>query len=581
MKTGNILSEFSPISTEQWEQAIRESVTGPDYASKLIWHPEDGLAVKPYYRAEDLVGLQCLEAAPGEVPYIRGNRASWDWRIREQIDEADPDEANRAACEAVAAGGEEIGFSSARVESISDVSLLLKNLNETPVHFEGLDETSLRVVANRLDERPRRAEVSANFEPLHDLNLSHELIRSAPPGFRPFVIHADEFQEHGTGAIEEVGFAVSAATDFVSEMLERGLSLERVTGLVAFEFAMGPEFFIQIAKLRAFRMVWTKIVESFGGDATIAKAAVHTRTAHWNKTIYDPHVNILRATTEAISAILGGADSLSVAGFDACYRIPDENSRRIARNTQLILKREAQLARVADPIGGSYLIESVTNTIATKAWRIFQELEAAGGYRKARSVGVIDSVIEHCSESRNKSVASRRLTLTGTNRFANTRESALDRVDEARTEYEARVAGGFEKLRLRTERAERNGKSLRVLLAEIGDARMRSARSQFAGDFIGCAGLLVDIQRFESPEQIAGSDADVIVLCSSDPEYPAIVEELEQRMKKRGNGAVILIAGNPESAEQLRELGIFDFVHLKSNAVDVLGRLQQQIGIED
>ena len=242
---------------------------------------------------------------------------------------------------------------------------------------------------DRLSARAHGAEVSAAIDPFFDLGIAEGLIRDAHSGFRPFVIDAGEFEESGAGAIEEVGFALSAGVDFLDEMLERGVLLERVVGSLAFEFAMGPEFFIQIAKLRAFRMLWAKVVESFGGDAAIGKAAIHARTADWNKTIYDPHVNILRATGEAISAILGGADSLSVAAFDACYRSPEESSRRIARNTQLVLKNEALLGRVADPLGGSYLIESITNDIGAKAWKVFQEIESAGGYRKAMAAGVI------------------------------------------------------------------------------------------------------------------------------------------------------------------------------------------------
>jgi len=580
METTSFLSEFPPVPTEQWEQAIRGTVTGEEYATRLIWHPEEGLAVKPYYRSGDLEGLPFLDAAPGEFPYTRGTRAAGDWRIRERIDIADPQDANRAACEAVAAGAEEIAFARPAVARLSDAAILLRNLDEIPIQFEGLNQKSVRVVVDRLMESSRTMLVSADVDPMADLDFSEGLIRRGLSGFRPFLIRADGYQESGAGAVEEVGFAISAGVDFLDAMVERDLPLDCVTGSVGFEFAMGPEFFIQIAKLRAFRMVWAKVVESFGGDRKNAKAAVHARTACWNKTIYDPHVNILRATTEAISAVLGGADSISVAAFDECYRVPDESSRGLARNTQLILKKETLLERVADPVGGSYAIESITDAIATKAWKVFQELETAGGYRKAKAAGFIGSVLEHCSASRRKAASCRRLVLTGTNRFANPTERALDRVDLVQTDSVARVAVAFEQLRLRTERAERKGKSVRILLAELGDAKMRGARSQFAAEFLACAGLSSETQVFERVEAIAARGADVIVLCSSDREYAAIAEELMPMMKDRGNEAQVLIAGHPESTEQLRKLGILDFIHLRSNAVDVLGRLLDRIGIE-
>ena len=582
MPIESFLSEFPPVTTEQWEHIIRQNMTGPEYASKLIWHPEEGLAVRPYYRSDDLAGLHFLDAAPGEFPFVRGTRSNGGWRIREEVDVADPEEANRAACAAVVAGAEEIAFLRAKLENPSDLAILLANLQEIPISFEGLSPETLRTLVERLIKRPHGTIVSADFDPLADPDFSAELLRNAPPGFRPFVIHADEFQEHAAGAIEEVGFALTAGVDFIAEMQERGLTIDRITGSLSFSFAMGPEFFIQIAKLRAFRMVWAKAVESFGGTHEAARSAIHARTARWNETVYDPHVNILRATTEAISAILGGADSITVAPFDECYRQPDESSRRLARNTQVVLKQEALLSHVADPIGGSYLIEVLTNTIASKAWKLFQELETAGGYRKASASGIIASVLERRMSSRDEAVSCRRRVLTGTNRFADASEQALGRVDVLQLNPKHRAAQLFEEIRLRTEQFSiQSAEQLRIVLAEIGDPKMRSARSQFVADFLACAGLAAQKHKFDRAEQIALCEADVIVLCSSDAEYLPIAAELMPILKEHRSPAKILIAGNPETAAQLGNIGIVDFIHLRSNAVEVLARLQQLIGTRD
>jgi len=348
---------------------------------------------------------------------------------------------------------------------------------------------------------------------------------------------------------------------------------------MSFSFAMGPEFFIQIAKLRAFRLVWAKAVQSFGCSAEGARTFIHASTAHWNTTIYDPENNILRATSDAISAVLGGADSISISTFDESSR---ENSRRLARNTQIILKKEALLSRVADPLGGSYLIEALTNSIASKAWRLFQELETAGGYREASAAGVITSVLDKRMHSRQEAVANRRRVLTGTNRFANASEQALDHVNEVHFGSVKRAAESFEQLRLRTEQfTKRTGAQPRILLAEIGDPKMRYARSQFITDFLACAGFVPDKCVFESAARIADSDAEVIVLCSSDAEYLSIAEQLMPVLKLHRSPAKIIIAGNPDTAEQLRNLGIVNFIHLRSNAIEVLGRIQQMIGIKD
>jgi methylmalonyl-CoA mutase len=579
MAIETLLSEFPPVSTEQWEHLIREKITGTEYASKLIWHPEEGLAVKPYYRADDLAGLQFLDAAPGEFPFVRGARSTGDWRIREEIDLVDPEDANRSARTALAAGAEEIAFRQTKIENPEDLATLLAGLHANPLVFLGSEPSCVRLVMERLRTRPHGANIATDLDPLADLDISADLLRNALDGFRPFAIHAEDFQEHAAGAFEEVGFALSAAVDFIADMQERGSSVDRVVSSMSFSFAMGPEFFIQIAKLRAFRLVWAKAVQSFGCSAEGARTFIHASTAHWNTTIYDPENNILRATSDAISAVLGGADSISISTFDESSR---ENSRRLARNTQIILKKEALLSRVADPLGGSYLIEALTNSIASKAWRLFQELETAGGYREASAAGVITSVLDKRMHSRQEAVANRRRVLTGTNRFANASEQALDHVNEVHFGSVKRAAESFEQLRLRTEQfTKRTGAQPRILLAEIGDPKMRYARSQFAADFLACAGFLPDKRVFESAARIADSDAKVIVLCSSDAEYLSIAEQLIPVLKLHRSPARIVIAGNPDTVEQLRNLGIVDFIHLRSNAIEVLGRIQQMIGIKD
>ncbi len=272
MATESFLSEFPPVSTEQWESIIREKITGVDYASNLIWHPEEGLAVKPYYRADDLAGLQFLDAGPGEFPFVRGARTTGDWRIREEIDLEDTEDANHSALAALAAGAEEIAFRHTRLECPGGLATLLANIANIPIVFVGSDPGLVRLVMERIRRCPYEASISCDLDPLANLNLSAELIRDALPGFRPFGIHAEQFQESAAGSVEEVGFALSAAVDAVAEMLERGFDVNRITESMSFSFAMGPELFIEIAKLRAFRLVWAKAIESFGGAEGAATA---------------------------------------------------------------------------------------------------------------------------------------------------------------------------------------------------------------------------------------------------------------------------------------------------------------------
>jgi methylmalonyl-CoA mutase len=522
-----------------------------------------------------------MDAAPGEFPYRRGARASGDWRIREEVDAADLEAANRAARDAVAAGAEGIAFSSLLVERADGLGVLLQNLDEIPVHFERADERLIRLLMEWLNKRPNAAGISTGCDALASLEFAAEIVSAAPAGFVPFTIHGEAFEEAGATAVEEIGFTLAAGVDFLTAMLERGVEANRAAAALEFRFAIGSNYFFQIAKLRAFRMIWARAVESFGATSEAARARIAAYTSRWNTTVYDPHVNILRGTTEAMSAALGGADSVTVASFDACYKQPDEASRRLARNTQLLLKHEAWLGRVADASGGSYYVEAMTDLLASEGWKRMQEIEARGGYRKAQAEGAIAQALERSLAARERAVASRRRVLVGTNQYANPAERALDRIDGERMNAGLRGARMYEELRLRTERhAASGGKTPRVLIAEIGDAKMRAARANFAANFFACAGFEAARKRFRNAAEIAAAEGDLIVLCSADQEYGALAAELMPRLQALGRTTPVIVAGNPEAAEQLKATGIADFVNMRSNPVEVLTKWQERLGIK-
>jgi methylmalonyl-CoA mutase len=402
MAASSFLSEFPPVATEAWEQAIREDLKGAVYAEKLIWRSPEGFNVKPYYRVEDLAGIDSANAVPGEFPYLRGIRPSGGWRIREQVDNEDTRDANRAAQCAVAAGADEIAFCRVAVANASDLGILLSNLSEVAVHFETAGHAAAFLLIDHLHHRPGALALSAGVDWSSEPDASASLLAAAPSSFAPFTIRADKFQESGATSVEEVGFALASGVDFLREMQSRGLSPERAAASITFSFAMGPEFFMQAAKLRAFRLVWAQAAESFGIAGDCTRARIYARTSRGNRTVLDPHTNALRGTSEAMSAILGGAESIYVAPFDECRGTPHEASRRLARNTQLILREEAFLARVADPAGGSYYVETLTDSIAASAWKLLQEIELAGGWRKAS--GLINRRLEQRASERQEKV---------------------------------------------------------------------------------------------------------------------------------------------------------------------------------
>lgn len=580
--TERLLEEFPPISTTEWEAAIARDLKGADPEKKLIWQTEEGFRVKPFYRAEDLARLACAGTIPGEFPYRRGARSTGDWRIREEIDAADAEEANGMARAAVTSGAEGIAFSRVSVESARELEKSLRHLDEIPVHFERAGEPLIRMLIERQNGMPFAAETSTGCDALASLEFAAETIAAAPAGLTPFTVDGAAFADAGATTVEEAGLSLAAGVEFLRALAERGVDANRAAAAVEFSFAAGCNYFFEIAKLRAFRMLWARVVESFGGTHEAAKARIAARTSKWDKTIYDPHVNILRATTEAMAAVLGGADAVTVAPFDACYRMPDETSRRLARNTQLMLKHEAWLGRVADAGGGSYALETITDFEARAGWRVMQCIEVRGGFRKARAEGTIAQALEESRAARAEAVQSRRRVLVGTNQYANAAERALERIDgregEQRMKADSRGARGYEELRLRTERhAAAGGKTPRVLLAEIGDAKWRAARASFAANFFACAGFEIEARRFKKAEEIAAADEDLIVLCSSDAEYTALASSLLPELKALGRETPVMVAGNPVSTEELKMAGIADFVHARSQPLEFLTKWQERL----
>lgn len=580
MEVDHLLDEFTPVTTQAWEDVIHQDLKGAVYAKKMIWHSPERIEVKPYYRREDLADLN-LDQLPGSFPYLRSSRATGDWLIREEIDSTDPEQANREAQTALSAGAEEISFRRVAVRNASDLGMLLVNLQANPLHFENGDEDLINLFCDRFKGRMDLPKISMGMNPLANPDLAAAMTRKTPPDSMPFTINCGHLEQEGANAVQEVGLALAGGIDFLAEMQARDIQIDRASASVAFSFSIGASYFFQIAKFRAFRLLWAKAVESFGGSRNAARACIHARTSFWDKTIYDPHINVLRATTEAMSAVLGGVDSVCVVPFDACYKAPDEGSRRLARCTQLILKHEALLTHVADPGAGSYYLESLTESIAREGWAFIQQIEMEGGYQKALAGGTLRKMLEQSRKVREEAVTTRRRIFTGTSQYSNPSERALGRIELPYAEAAERGAANYEHIRLRTERsAAETGKTPRLLIAEFGDAKMRAARSHFAANFFACAGFEIMADRYVDSGAIACVDADLIVLCSADSEYLEMATALESKLKTLGREIPVIVAGNPQSIEQLRAAGVADFIHIRSNPIETLTKWQQRLGMK-
>ena len=366
-------------------------------------------------------------------------------------------------------------------------------------------------------------------------------------------------------------------------LTDAGLSAEEVACRIKFNMCVSSNFFMEIAKFRAARMLWAQIVEQYKPKCSCAaKMVVNAETSKFNQTIYDAHVNLLRSQTETFSAAVAGVDSIVTTPFDTPYQTPDEFSERIARNQQFLLKEESHMDKVIDPAGGSYYVETLTVSIAKEAWKLFLATVDEGGFFKAVNAGTVQAAVNASCEKRHTDVARRKEILLGTNQYPNINEKAASKIvkkegacgcgcskEDNGGLLMKRAATDFEALRLATEAAAKRPK---VFMLTIGNLAMRLARAQFSTNFFGCAGYeIIDNLGFDTVEQ--GVDAalekgaDVVVLCSSDDEYATLAPEAYKYLNGR---AEFVVAGNPACTDELKAQGINDFVHVRCNVLEVL-----------
>ena len=606
MAEEKLFTEFPPISTEEWEATINKDLKGADYEKKLVWRTDEGFNVRPYYRAENLNDLQYLDTLPGEFPYTRGTKADNNrWEIVQEVEEADPAKANAIAVDALGRGATTIAFNSSRVENADALETLLADidLQQTGVQFNHVKSyldlaTLLTDYIHKHNIDPEKVSGSINFDPLtyrlkhnkfyhseqEDMMQAVELIKKMETKREFKLINVNGITLHNAGAtiVQELGYTLALANEYIAFCTEHGIEPAKVASRIQLTLSVGSNYFMEIAKLRAARLLWSTMVEQYKPECPCAyKVRINTVASTWNKTTFDPYVNMLRSTTEGMSAVIGGTDALSLQPFDVTYKESDEFSRRIARNVQVLLKEESFFDRVVDPAAGSYYIETLTNSIAEQVWKLFQEVESAGGALKAIADGTIKAAIEKSCQKRDMDIATRRYILLGTNNYPNINEKMLDKIERMKSDDSEglksyRGALAFEELRLATERYAAKNHRPKVYLLKLGNLAMRQARAGFVTNFFGCAGYeIVEPSGFATVEEgvkaIAEARPDIIVVCSSDEEYATLGVEAAKQCKAQFPELPFVVAGNPtEAIEALKEAGADDFVHVRTNILESL-----------
>ncbi|MGF1451165.1 MAG: methylmalonyl-CoA mutase family protein [Opitutales bacterium] len=467
-----LLNDFEPASYEAWRAAAEALLKGAPFERRMLTPTVEGVTLQPIYRAEDA-------PAPAPLPGFEDRRrgagaegyAQEPWVVSQEIPEGLPSDFNAALRADLMRGQTGVNIlldvasqegkdpDSALPGEVGACGLSVGHLNDLREAFAGIVPEAvpfhLQAGASALPlaalflawvdgaaSNCERLSVAFNCDPLAYLLSAGHLPVSANAAFDEMAALVDTCQARGEGlsaigvsalpiangggsAVEEVAYALAAGTQYLRELQARGAEIDTAASGMVFSFALGPMFFMEVAKLRAARQLWHRIVTALGGSEAASGMRIHARTTLWNKTATDPYVNMLRTATEALSGVVGGVQSMHVGCFDEVVRVPDTFSRRMARNTQVILAEECELTAVTDPAGGSWFIESLTEELAKQAWTYFQEIEKAGGALEAIKAGSIQERVAGVRDKRQQLVNSRRQSLVGTNVYANLDEQPL------------------------------------------------------------------------------------------------------------------------------------------------------------
>lgn len=661
----SLFSEFPPISTEEWEDVISKDLKGANYKEKLRWDTGEGFTSLPIYRRENLANIE------RRAPISQSNHKDNSWEICELLFDHNIEQANAAARNALnrgatalkipmhvrrtegMLGGDLEGIPIQNQESFSELfdDILL---DKTPLHFDtGMASPALLgMLKNEVEKRdlnpqdiratflydPFTFTLTNGYLPKKDVSSIKTDIRQITafttkqlPAVHPLGIDGRTYHNAGSTIVQELGYALATASEYLATLTEAGFAVDDVSHLLHFNLAIGSKYFLEIAKIRALRLLWKNLIEAFGGDADSTACYVHGETSQWNKTLYDPYTNMLRTSTEGMSAAIAGCDAITVLPFDRHYRQPNDFSERIARNSQLILSNEAHLDKVVDPAAGSYYIENLTEEIGHKAWELFQGIEQEGGLMQAIENGTVQSAIQDSQEARDHTIATRGRIFVGTNQYPNAEDNMRDQIDsdyqtvsldDSDDDYDLEIQNlpedlakafaddanigdlvsylfdygkqyirtispyrgpqAFEELRLATEN---NDHTPRVLTLPLGNRRMRKARSGFASNFFGCIGYdIEDPIGYEDVEEtikaVKELNPDIAIICSSDQEYEELVPAIGRAFKKLDNRPLLVLAGNPkDKSDKYKKAGIDDFIYAGSNVLETLKKFQHKLNI--
>ncbi len=567
---------FPRRSHAEWRAGLEAELGLDGFARKLISKTTEGLEIEPLY--EDAPG----RFAPQPVKLVRGLRAEVDVDAR-----GDLDEVRDGLRRDLAHGVRGLRFKNLRPFNL-DYLLDGVDLTEVAVHFEGGDPIEFGQALLRVTHETKfpAKTVHGGFGALG---------RGGAADFARWV--RVEFVEMtttrlsvvdecnlGAGVALQLGIALAAGAEKLEEWRKDGFELELCCRAIEFEFALGTDVFLEVAKLRAARLAWAKLVAACGGDAEAQTMRIAARASMRSWTRYDPWTNLLRGTTMTFAASVGGADSFTLLPYDACLGTSDAQARRLAANTQAILARESGLGAVTDPAAGSGYVEALTADLAREGWARFQEIQRLGGLTAARESGWVEHAIDEAATVEAMQVRTRKRGIIGISEYPLIDEELPTRPLRERPQQVRRLAVPFEALRYRSDTMlASHGSRPQIFLANLGAIHEHRARAAFAENLFAAGGIeSIPSEGSTDHEALlsafSASGTKLCAICSSDERYVESVPDLARELCERG--ATVIIAGRPGEHEAAwREAGVKHFIHLGCDAIAVLEQLLEETGV--
>ena len=475
--SNNSWPAFPESNLEAWKKAAQKSAPNGDI-EKLGWNTPDGIQLKALYTAADTEGLNYINTLPGFEPFVRGPQATMysvrPWTIRQYAGFSTAQESNAFYRKALAAGGQgvsvafdlathrgydsdhprvtgDVGKAGVAIDSVEDMKILF---DEIPLDKVSVSMTMngavLPVLAGYIvageEQGVKQEQLSGTIQndilkefmvrntyiypPEPSIRIIGDIIEYTAkhmPKFNSISISGYHMQEAGANQVLELAFTLADGKEYVKTALAKGLDVDGFAGRLSFFFAIGMNFYLEVAKLRAARLLWWRIMKSFEPkNPKSLMLRTHCQTSGWSLTEQDPYNNVVRTTVEAMAAVFGGTQSLHTNSFDEAIALPSEFSSRIARNTQLILQEETHITSVIDPWAGSYMMENLTQEMADKAWEIIQEVDAMGGMTKAVESGWAKLKIEASAAEKQAKIDSGSDVIVGVNKYRLDKEDLVD-----------------------------------------------------------------------------------------------------------------------------------------------------------